>query len=881
MIGYLVVWWLWTAILGGLAFPIAFRLFPRLADRGYALSRALGLLVAGYSLWLAGSVGIVRNDLPGAIAACLLLAAGALLAGSGHWRELRRWVRQHRSTLLWTEGLFLFAFIGWALVRATNPEIVATEKPMELAYLNAVLSSPRFPPHDPWLSGYAISYYYFGYVLLGMLARLTGTAAGVAFNLGNALWFALTCLAAWAILFSLLQPRDGKARPVAALLGPLFVVLAANLEGVLELLWSARLGWRTAADGTLSSRFWTWLDIKDLNMPPTSTGGLLPDRFLWWWRASRVIHDRNLAGADLEVIDEFPFFSFLLADNHPHLLALPFVLLAIAFSLQIFRSDRRTEQRLRLGAGWISPAAARVCLYVACGVVVLLSVFQAAAAYAAFGSALAALSAAGVVWVIGGLLIGGAMLLGGIFLTGAIPSALGAAEMLWGALLFGALAFLNTWDLPIYLALLFLVLLWTSTAMDVKSALLPAVGSTATVLLLGVLFYLPWYPTFTSQAGGVLPNLFFPSRFVQVLVMFGVLILPLGVWLVWRVSKGWSRGDTKVLLGVTFGLPIGLGLLSLLLAGVALAARPGLVDEALNQLAAASTAQALQAALLRRLLSLWTPLTLSAGLGVTLILFRRWHARRGGDGFSPSAAFVVALAAVGLLLILGPEFVYLKDLFGTRMNTVFKFYYAAWILLGLAAAYVATELWPRKSSWQGALRALALLPLVLSLVYPLLATWTKANGFRPPNGLTLDGTAHLAVDRPADAAAMAWIRAFLPGGVIAEAPGGSYTEFGRVATNTGLQGVLGWEFHELQWRGSMEPQGTRKEDLRRLFETREPAELAGLLATYGIDYVYIGSLERQEYALTPPALAKFRAVMDLVYASDEVMIFAARTGQGW
>jgi uncharacterized membrane protein len=225
--------------------------------------------------------------------------------------------------------------------------------------------------------------------------------------------------------------------------------------------------------------------------------------------------------------------------------------------------------------------------------------------------------------------------------------------------------------------------------------------------------------------------------------------------------------------------------------------------------------------------------------------------------------------------------VYLKDLFGTRMNTVFKFYYAAWILLGLAAAYVATELWPRKSSWQGALRALALLPLVLSLVYPLLATWTKTNGFRPPNGLTLDGVAHLEADRPADAAAMAWIRAFLPGGVIAEAPGGSYTEFGRVATHTGLQSVLGWEFHELQWRGSMELQGTRKEDLRRLFETREPAELAALLATYGIDYVYIGDLERQEYALTPPALAKFRAVMDLVYASDEVMIFAARAGQGW
>jgi uncharacterized membrane protein len=149
VIAALLVWWFWTAFLGALAFPIAFRVFPRLADRGYALSRAFGLLVSGYALWLGGSIGVLRNDFPGAIAAVLVLAGGGLLAGAGHWKDLRAWIRQHRSTVVWTEALFLLAFVGWAVVRAANPEIVATEKPMELAYLNAVLSSPRFPPHDP------------------------------------------------------------------------------------------------------------------------------------------------------------------------------------------------------------------------------------------------------------------------------------------------------------------------------------------------------------------------------------------------------------------------------------------------------------------------------------------------------------------------------------------------------------------------------------------------------------------------------------------------------------------------------------------------------------------------------------------------------------
>jgi uncharacterized membrane protein len=45
---------------------------------------------------------------------------------------------------------------------------------MEFAFLNAVGRSATFPPVDPWLSGFAISYYYFGYVMTSVLARLSG-----------------------------------------------------------------------------------------------------------------------------------------------------------------------------------------------------------------------------------------------------------------------------------------------------------------------------------------------------------------------------------------------------------------------------------------------------------------------------------------------------------------------------------------------------------------------------------------------------------------------------------------------------------------------------------------------------------------------------------
>ena len=67
----------------------------------------------------------------------------------------------------------------------------------------------------------------------------------------------------------------------------------------------------------------------------------------WWWRASRVIHDLDPNGNTMGVqpIDEFPGFSFLLGDMHPHVLALPFVLLALALALNALIKGRRGLSR--------------------------------------------------------------------------------------------------------------------------------------------------------------------------------------------------------------------------------------------------------------------------------------------------------------------------------------------------------------------------------------------------------------------------------------------------------------------------------------------------------------------------------------------------------
>ncbi|RPH61852.1 MAG: hypothetical protein EHM81_03405, partial [Chloroflexi bacterium] len=214
-----IFWYLTLTLLGLLTFPLAWRLFPALADRGYALSRALGLLLWGFIFWLAVSLGIAQNDTGGlllSLAALLALSVWALWrAGRGQWtmddkpvvnglRSTVEWAKSNLRHVLTVEALFLVAFAVWAFVRANNPETVGTEKPMEIAFINAILRSPTFPPHDPWLSGYGISYYYFGYVLAAMLAKFTATSGGVAFNLMLALVFGLSAVGAYGLLYNLL-----------------------------------------------------------------------------------------------------------------------------------------------------------------------------------------------------------------------------------------------------------------------------------------------------------------------------------------------------------------------------------------------------------------------------------------------------------------------------------------------------------------------------------------------------------------------------------------------------------------------------------------------------------------------------------------------------
>lgn len=319
-------WWLLITLIGLAAAPIAMRLFPELADRGLSLARPLGLILAGFVFWFGASLRVFPPNRGAALLAVIVVAlTGLALLGSYH--QVARtgcWLRATWPRLALGEAIFAAILFGWAVVRAYNPEIAGTEKPMELLFLNAALRADSFPPPDPWLAGATVSYYYFGYVLTALLAQLANTPTAVAFNLALALLMALSAHAAFGLVASLVTAQWPTARlrsvALAGIGGVVLLVAMGNLVGVLDFAISR--GWG-------SPQFWNAIAIDGLKQPYRAESWTPSDHW-WWWKATRVINTfRDGQGIDY-TINEFPVFSFVLGDLHPHVLALPFNLLVVA-----------------------------------------------------------------------------------------------------------------------------------------------------------------------------------------------------------------------------------------------------------------------------------------------------------------------------------------------------------------------------------------------------------------------------------------------------------------------------------------------------------------------------------------------------------------------
>lgn len=330
-----IVWYLVIMVLGWLVYPVTRLTFPGLRDRGYPLSRMIGLLLLAFFNWMLGSLGIPfsRETITMVIVAMVVVS---LVLAWIQREALRRDIRERWQSILCVEIVFLVFFVLFLLVRMANPDLwhpyKGGEKPMDFSYFNAVIKSTTFPPYDPWYTGGYLNYYYYGFMVSGVLVKWLGIIPATAYNLILPTWFAILGASAFSVVWNVIQSlrRDQKEQGFAIQMGS----AAAVMMGVVGNLGTIRQYWhsfqRLAAPGgniEVADFFtrWSWSFegfFKWLNGTPLS---FYPGD--WYWVPSRAIPG--------EPITEFPFFTFLYGDPHAHLFALPITVTALAWAASV------------------------------------------------------------------------------------------------------------------------------------------------------------------------------------------------------------------------------------------------------------------------------------------------------------------------------------------------------------------------------------------------------------------------------------------------------------------------------------------------------------------------------------------------------------------
>jgi YYY domain-containing protein len=774
--------WALVEVLGVVCLPLTITVCHKLPDRGWAFSKALGLVLFTFCVWLPLMYlpMLPFSQLFIALVGIVLLVLN-LVGLRWTYGALVKMIRLNLVYILVSEAVFLgmVFLLGW--LRSYGPDIRSFEMFMDEGFIAAIMRSSHLPPNDMWFSGYPINYYYYAHFAAAVLAKLLGQSPSIAFNTGISMFFGLTAV-------------------------NLFGVTCNIVSWARHLRQRARMGSVSLFEpaGTMYPPLIGSLPYGFLTMIMGLILGNLAATQQWWFQATRLID---------KTINEFPAFSFLLACFHAHVLALAFTVLAIGLAFNLFL-EAEGKGLFLYGRGW------RLCF-----------------------------------------------------------------TMGMTALVLGALFTMNGWDFPTYLGLTLACIVlqqWLAYGARFQWMLLldifTAWGSLAA---LSFLLYAPFYMHFISPALGlgIVPNNE-RSPLPTVILIYGLFafvflslilasvirnpLLPLSHILKFASEERRNTWIQRGIIGV-----IGVVLLCFL---------------SLILLPNGSTFVVCAAIAL---------------VGVVALLYNI------GDR---AHAFTLLLGALAFTLVASCEIVFLKDVFAgnyPRMNTVFKFYFQAWVLLSIAGGagvffildgFRPVEAFSLKiQNLQHGVRALWGIGLVLLLVtsaaYPLVAPYARYARIDPATQKSvlqrtdsLDGLTYLKTDpaNPGDYAAIRWLNEHVQGDpVIIESIGEDYTNYGRVSAFTGLPTPMGWVGHEYQWRvkwmaipeNDVEFQ-RRGSDIDAIYTNTDANQVLSLMAHYHAQYLYVGPLEYAKYPKTD--LSRFAAFMQIVYNAEGVTIYKVK-----
>ena len=785
-----IAFWAAALAVAALALPLAFRLFARFPDGGAGLALALGLMLVSAGYFLLRVIGALPAGRGGVLLALALFAAAMAALAIRDWRACAAFRCSRRGVAI-AAALFTLLFFAYAFFRSHAPDIAdVPELPMNLAFLNALLVSPDYPPHDPWMAGERLSYYYGGHLQAAMLTSASGASAAAGYHLALAAVFASAGTAAVSLCAALARWLfGGRARrwiAASAALGVVLLLFSGSLLGPFQL---------AAAHGVAPEGVFEAFGIEAFlpDDPSARSATWYPDGYWFWWRVSRLVPD---------TITAFPAYSFVLGDLHAHVMAIPAMLLAIAIAASLWRG--------RGALSWRDHRRRPIPLIVV-------------------------------------------------------------------ALVFGGLAFVNTWDAVTFAAILAAAVVARNLRVGsprvapearerARRAFRAGVAALSWLLppvAIAAVAYAPWYAAFSSAASGIHGYAGAGTRVEHLFLQFGALVLLALPALGWAFARRAPSSRPFALALIAPAVPVALWL--------ALTAARGELPLALEARGEGG----------------WITLAFHAAAvwllaGTALMLARRRH----------PAAFVAGLAAFGILILYGVELFFIGDNYLNylpRFNTFYKVSVQARIVLSVAAA-VASVAALRAASPR--VRPLLFAPLgallAASLVYAVIAVPNRADGFARNRGFD-----YVARADPSGHALVRWLAANAAGdAVVVEATGRRWErggdglprlsdrqpriEYGavnRVSVNTGLQAPVGWPGHQLQWRGArVRPEIARRQDLvDRVYTAPGAEEALAALRELGATYLVVGSLERERYAdgLMPP----FEAFLDTVFAQGDARVY--------
>lgn len=814
-----LVWWMTLSLLGAACWPLAGWFLP-FFDQGWLAAKAMGLALLTLPVFLLAHLPFIPFNQATLAGVALLLFAVCWLPRRQGLRVVGIQDRQGWYILAIEEFLFGLCLLLWCFARGLKPDLDSLEKFMNIGFMMSLWRTEHLPGLDMWFAGGQINYYYFGHYVYTALAKLSQIRPVVAYNLGMASSFAFTATLSFSFSSQLLASLQGK-RPVKQIfiwLGGLITSLLVTVGGNGQAFFYVQ---DSPGHLLLKAFHALGLTIGDIN------------KVFWFADSTRFI-GYNPETAD-KTIHEFPYYSFLVADLHAHVINLTFVLLLLGLLLKLLNSRRLRRDDL----AWQKTERPSGIRRVYTG---LISTIREPVLLAA------------------GLLLAISMM--GNFWDFAIYFVV-CALVIWLAGILNTSQVLSLKGLPILAIQAGLILI---PFLKVSRPWLAWVGFLLALLANHLALAVVSDPL--TRTGARMSWLFFLAHTVT--LPFNLSFEPIAKTIALSVNH------TPVYqLLILWGPHVLSGLLFLVL--LILQNRPDRLRKVFPPLPEQRLLAAVEPAG-RRMAATWLQRlqpadVLVLGLficGIGLILV-------------PELFYVVDI--------------YSGDF--KRANTMFKFTYQAFVLLSLVWGYASVRAFTmrhRKRSSQ-VIAVLLILALVIPAWYPLVATgqwlgkWTRSR-YEGLDGLTVladKDSSLIAGNQPGelsdDLAAIAWFNEQVDGQpVILESYGESYTDYCRISTFTGLPTVIGWETHEWLWRTSKDHPNAygdivqpRQEDVRLLYTTTDQAVRKQLLEKYQIRYVVLGSLERTRFSTTDSQGLTISQIQEDLLLNLGTVVFAQNT----